>query len=217
MKKFISLFQAVLLLSVISCRAFSAGGEWWDELGLNRKLGGKSRVSFTAEQRLRNNMADLYLYNFTGGVKFNCRKWLDLGFNFKYEKENIGGWWRPENRPEIDLIFKWASGSVNFNYRSRFEYRMIETLDPYLYHRNKIEASMPAKLCGTAFNCVVSEEMFYNWTALDFNQNRMILGINRKVGDRFTLDAGYMYRSKKTAGAWAGTDVLVTKIGYLIP
>ena len=216
MKKGLLFLCAAVMLSAIAAYPVSAKDdwEWWDEIGISRKLNDSTKLTFTSETRSRDDMGELYLYNYTVGTKLTCRKWLDLGFYLKNEEEKVSGSYRHEDRPEIDVIFKWAQQRFSLSDRSKFEYRMIAKKDPYLNYRNKLEVSFPGKVCSFGFNCVVSEEFFYDFSAEDFNQNRMIAGLNKKITGRLVLDLGYMYRTKKSSGKWTGANVLVTKFGF---
>lgn len=85
--------------------------------------------------------------------------------------------------------------------RTRLEERYIEHLDDRtaMRLRHLIRLQAPIKM-GSRWSYVFSEELFLNLNKVGtgispgFNQNRVFVGLNRRVSDHMNVDCGYQYQ-----------------------
>ena len=200
----------LVFLAAGMIRPASAVWQWWNEVEAKYKLPGVKLI-LKSEQKFTDDLT-MYLYNIVPGVDIPCREWMSVGINYKFESEDSGDEWLDEHRLEVQPTLKWKMGHIKFTDRNRVEYRMFDHKDNSFRYRNRIKAGISADVGAIALGFYLCDEMFYDFDASEFNQNRAAIGVNGKLIGLLSADIAYLYKSKKSSGDWSNTNVVVTKI-----
>lgn len=210
------LFYILTLVILIKCA--EADWEWWNETESNWRINKKTELGITVEQKFKNDMQDLYLYNFQPGINFELNDSWDFGLSYKYEKEREytkGEWepWLEEHRFQIDPILKWVWLGLKISSRNRFEYRILEARKDYWRYCNRIK--IKKEILKT--EPYLANEIFYDFYKDTLNKNRFELGIDKKCSSHLGIELYYMLESVKEGKDWHhSTNVLgtVLKINF---
>ena len=207
MKKFLALS---IFLTFLVMPAFPEDWQWWNEVELKHKINDRAQFIVKSEQKFKDS-DDLYLYNIVPGVDISWKEWLGIGLNYKYEREEKGNDWLDEHRIEVQPVLKWKWNNVKFSDRNRIEYRMFDHKDNSFRYRNRLKASFPVQLGNIELGLYAYDELFYDFSTDEFNQNRMAFGATKKLSSALAVDIYYLYKSKKSSD-WSGTNVIGTKL-----
>lgn len=210
------IFFYMLALTILIKRSY-ADWEWWNETEINYKINKHTELAFTVEEKFKNNMQDLYVYNFQPAINFELNDFLDFGLSYKYEKEREYAkekWepWLEEHRIQIDPLLKWDWLGFKISDRNRFEYRVLEERKDRWRYCNRIK--IKKEILKT--EPYLANEIFYDFYKEKLNKNRFELGIGKKW-NHFTLEIYYMLESSKNGDSWYhSTNVLgtVLKISF---
>ncbi|MCM8778928.1 MAG: DUF2490 domain-containing protein [Candidatus Omnitrophica bacterium] len=189
-----------------------ADWEWWNETEFNWKLNKQTEWGFVVEQKFKNDMHDLYLYNFQSGITFALNDYWDFGLSYKYEKEREyehKKWqpWLDEHRIQIDPVLKWECWGLKISDRNRFEYRILEARKDRWRYCNRIK--IKKEIIRT--EPYLANEIFYDFYKDTLNKNRFELGIGKKWAYLLETEIYYMLESSKNGNDWHhSTNVLGT-------
>ena len=166
-------------------------------------------LDFTAEQENWYDTDRFYLEETILLMRFKVCDWFSIaaGDRFVDERQIFEGkrQWRYENRPTVDLLFKYAYEGFTLDWRNRYECRDKEGADrEWLRFRNRLRLRTPWKWTEWKVSPYVSSETYYeDRHGLDknkrFNQLRSFVGVSMKPMDHVTLSLFYLLMHKQSA------------------
>ena len=155
---------------------------------------------------------------FFGYLDLNLRwktaeKWyFEVGYRQAWLELADG--WRQEYRPMFNLGYRGKLGEWGFSNRNRLELRYFEgEARNRVRYRNETILTAPRKWGSTT--PYISQELFYNLTNTEFNENWLTTGVSGKFSNGKGWKLGYRLQSRKFAGEWNHRHVLVTGISIL--
>ncbi|MHC4343350.1 MAG: DUF2490 domain-containing protein [Planctomycetota bacterium] len=208
------LFSIVSLVTIVVfggiCRA---DVEYWQSNHLRFDLNEDFAITAEEEFRVGSDRGGFYLHNVEAGMVYkSLADWLDAGFSFKKEyQKDLGGKWRHENRPLVQLTFKGRVLDMVASNRIRLEYRDLEVVDDAWRLRNKFTVMFPHMLTGLNLQPYVADEFFIRLDDDNINQNRLYSGFGFNVTENLDLRFYYMWRTGRTSRGWIDVNVIGTK------
>lgn len=182
------------------------------------------------ETRFREDMDELYRYNFYVGPDYHLYKWLTLGWQYGNVQEGEPGEFHTEHRfmhfvtPKFKLrdfgVDRYGLGDFSLNLENRLDwrirqkatfqntwrYRFYPKLSYPVYKRERLEVAP-----------YVADAFYFDFTdGIGFNQNRIYGGLTFKLFKHLNLDMYYMRLAtrKGAGGDWTGGHVIGTGVGY---
>lgn len=211
------LLLALLLTSAGNSFAFKDGDfQYWNTESISWKVSDDWGLKLEEELRLGDNASNLY-YQHTdlGFTYYGLVKWLDLGLNYRYVREEKSSSWIDENRPHLNANFKWKWLDLSFSDRSRLEYRNREKLEDYWRYRNKFTIKWPFRINRFKIQPYLADEIFYDFDEKKLNRNRLYGGINLTLFKSLKADIFYLRQRSKKNDKWSDIDALGTKLTLL--
>lgn len=191
------------------------GDDWqyWNDMEIQKRIAEDWALKFHTEQWLRDDFTDLYTYIFDGGVLWSPYNFLEITPSFRYEHEkDARGRKTSEKRWYLDAVFKQTFKKIKFSDRSRIEYRDKNIGSDFWRYRNRVKAAYPLNVRGFQFSPYVSEELFWDISNHQLNQNRLAGGISWNLSKPLTLSTYYMWRSRKSGSDWNDEHILGTSL-----
>jgi hypothetical protein len=180
-----------------------------DKLVIKRILG-ESTVTFDFDGRT--NETGFFHKHLDIGIHYSFKPTWAVGFKYRAQyrtKENV---WHLEKRPQVELIKSLERPHVNWQLRTRMDYRIREGKNDEMRNRSRIQlkASNPISLFKvTPF---INNEFFFapktwnyyiNWTAIGFDLPKT------KIGKPTIF---YKYVQSLNEGKWTPTYTMVFKL-----
>lgn len=190
----------------------NAGDDWqyWNELILKREVTQELDFHIKLEQRLVDDFGEFFLHNYAPGFVYKFNSHFDAELNYKFEREKGKRRWTNEHRLEMISIIKWQWSEFSFKLRNRLEYRNIDG-DQNWRSREKIKVTRAVGFDGFYLTPYISEEIFYDFRVGDFNQNRVSIGVSKKIISGLEMSIYYLFKSNKRSGKWTHANVLGTE------
>jgi hypothetical protein len=189
---FLWFFLAGLLMLGVAQRGEAFDTAYWNEFVLRHKLDERFDVHLKTEQWFLSNVSRLGQYNFTPGIKFNWSEHINLEMNYRYQRLKLFDEFTTEHRLEIIpyLEGQWAGFQIQL--RNRFELRNIDGDDSFRL-RERIQIKRKFKYKDWDFDYYISDEIFYDSNANNFNQNRAKIGVVTEVTPGLNMGLYYLY------------------------
>lgn len=194
--------------------AFDDGDfQYWNTNAVSKKIHDQWKLTGEEEFRWGDNARNPY-YNHTdiGIVYSGLARWFDIGFNYRYIREEKNGRWRYENRPHIDATVKWKFFDVSLSNRGRFEYRDREKAENFWRYTNKFTVKAPGKFTLLEIQPYVADEIFYDFDGETLNRNRLYGGMSFLVFKNVNGEVYYLWESTEKSEKWNDIHVLGTKL-----
>jgi hypothetical protein len=191
--------------------------QYWTSAGASVKINKDFKAEFTEELRFGNKAGNLYYQNSDLGLVYSgFADWLDIGLNYGliFEKDDKTDRWHRENRPHVNLTFKWKMWDLSLSDRNRFEYRDRENAKDLWRYRNKFTIKTPWKLTAWQLQPYVADEIFINLDDEHFNRNRFYTGITKQLGEKLNLDIYYMLQASRKGSDYTDYHVLGTALKF---
>ena len=167
------------------------------------------------EFRIGDDAERLYYRHTDLGVVTSLADWLTLGFNFRHISERgTGRDWKWENRPHLNLSFKWKLGDLALSDRSRFEYRDKYNAKDMWRYRNKFTVKFPLELTPLKLKPYVAEEIFIDLDQSGINRNRFYSGFSLKLSKSLSGNIYYLWQASKANHSWNDIHVLGTQLEF---
>jgi hypothetical protein len=200
------------LLTVLAAPAAPAytDGDWqfWTTDGVDVQLNKTVKARLETELYFGDDMSDFYYWHLDAGIAAALTPWFEAGINYRYLQEKKKGEWMEENRPHVNGTLLWKLGPLSFSARNRLEYRMREGADDSWRYRNRLRLSPKAKWGPWQIQPYVDDEVFYDFDAGEWNQNRASAGLTGKLTKGLKADIYYMLQSTKKTDDWLETNIL---------
>jgi hypothetical protein len=172
--------------------------QWWVPVTLELQLTEKTSAQLQVESRFTENINKYTLRNFVPSLSYAPNEHVELTlaagpyFNFHPEIE-------VEKRiyQQIALKKKWHK--LELSLRSRLEERFFEGVGGASL-RNRYLLQVKGPIGKTPLYWITSNEIHLNLNSLKdgpqrgLNQNRIYIGVGRKIGKRMSLEGGYQLR-----------------------
>jgi hypothetical protein len=122
--------------------------------------------------------------------------------------------WIAQHRLELEANPNWQTDWIKISLRNRFEIRWTEKATEENYRsRHRLDVSFPLSSFGPLESLLVSDELFYDYSAGEFNENRFIpLGMDWRLAKGLSMRVYYMERSVKSKVEWTTTHVFGTML-----
>jgi hypothetical protein len=165
---------------------------YWNEFVISHKLDESFDLHLKTEQWYLDNVSRLGQYNFTPGIKFNWSEHVNLEMNYRYQRLKLLDEFTTEHRLEIIPYLKGQWAGFQIELRNRFELRNIDG-DESFRLRERIQIMRNFKYKDWDFDYYISDEIFYDSNANNFNQNRAKIGVVKEVTPGLNMGLYYMY------------------------
>jgi len=191
--------------------------QYWSSAGASVNINKDWKTEFTEEFRFGNKGGNLYYQSSDIGLIYSgFADWIDVGLNYGliFEKDDKTDRWRKENRPHMNLTFKWKMWGLSLSDRNRFEYRDRQSAQNLWRYRNKFTIKTPWKLTPWKLQPYVADEIFINLDDEHFNRNRFYAGVSKELGEKLSLDVYYMRQSSRKHSDYTDYHVLGTAFKF---
>jgi len=191
--------------------------QYWSSAGASVNINKDWKAVFTEELRFGNQGGNLYYQRSDLGFVYSgFADWIDIGLNYGliYEKDDKTDRWRRENRPHLNLTFKWKMWGLSLSDRNRFEYRDRENGKRLWRYRNKFTVKLPWKLTAWKLQPYVADEVFINLDDEHFNRNRFYAGVSTPLGEKLSADIYYILQASRKGSDYTDYHVLGTALKF---
>lgn len=211
MKRLILLPVWIAVLISMFPQSGYARDDWhsWNMVTLDKDFKRPLSFHLFSEQRLRDNFSSAYLYNVATGLRWKASRYFDAGPFFLYESaKNTAGSRYYENRYYLEANLKLPGKRLTWSDRNRIEYRNRNTTDLWRY-RNRLKVSLNTGKVSP----YVSNEIFWDMTGHELNQNRFSAGISLPLEKHLQLTLYYLLQSTRAGSDWNENHALGVILG----
>ncbi len=208
----------LMIMSFCVMNAFAeTDNKYYSEYVLKHKINDKFDLFFTPEFRAKNDMGNIYYYQWRLGSTFHAHKYLDLATAYRYiQTKDSSGEWSNNDTHYIELIAipKTKFAGFDLSDANKIEYRFIENARDRWFYRNLITVAYPAKIFAFEFTPYVSNEIYYDFEIDKMKQNWVTIGANKKISKNIT--AGLFVRNEAvragTSSKWTTAHILGSNV-----
>lgn len=214
-------YCVVVMLTVVVlpsqvCGGFDDGDfQYWSAAKARFDINKNWYGTVEEEFRIGDDVERLYYRHTDLGVATSLADWLTLGFNFRHITERgTGRDWIWENRPHVNLTFKWKLGDLALSDRSRFEYRDKYNAKDMWRYRNKFTVKFPWEFTPLKLKPYVAEEIFVDLDQSGINRNRFYSGLSLKLSKNLLGNIYYLWQASSSKHQWNDIHVLGTQLEF---
>ena len=177
----------------------------WTAVNVNVPIKGKFESRFQVSPRWLNNATDFnqFILHSLLGYRFN--KHLSFFQGYAWSTYYAPRFIR-EQRPYNDLLISHSVDKFSFEHRFRLEERFIQDVrGASVRARYKLKGLYPLGR-SKKWSLVFFDELFFNLNSPNngpnsgIDQNRIYVGILRKLTDNFSVEGGYQLQQRLTQG-----------------
>jgi hypothetical protein len=205
------LTAAVALALTAAARA-ADDWQYWNQLVLKHKVTDRVTLTVISEQKFRDDFSDFYLYNGMVVPTVRLREGVSLGAGYRWERLKTEDDWTTEHRLMVPLTLEGTVQPWSLRLRSQLEYRNLETGNRWRL-RERLLVTRTVHVGGTTVAPFASEEIFYDFTAEQRNQNRLTVGLSVPWAEHTTLSFFYASKAERN-GDWSSVNVLGTEVAF---
>ncbi len=210
-------FRMLLIASsvLVLTSMVEAADDWqyWNQFVFKHDLTDKLALDVASEQKWLDDMSDFYLYNVTVVPTVSVAENVSLGAGYRCEREEKDDDWFTENRFLFPLTIGWTMKPWSLQLRTQPEYRDLEDTQDRWRIRERIMLKWPVHIGGLAVTPFIAEEVFYDFTVEQTNQNRAAVGLSVPWGKHTTLSVFYLNKAVHDED-WSTTNVLGTEVAF---
>jgi len=184
--------------------------QYWNQLVFKHELNDRLALDIASLQKWRDDVSDFFLYNISIVPTVSLTKNLSLGAGYWCERREEDERWTTENRFLVPLGATWTGKPWIFQLRNQLEYRDLEDEQDRWRIRERFTVKRPVRVGRLGLIPFLSEEVFYDFTAEQINQNRAAVGLSVPWRKHMTLTIFYMTKSDRD-GDWSTVNVLGTE------
>jgi hypothetical protein len=187
------------------CFAFADGDvQVWQTTCAYFDLDEDWAVTVQEHLKLGHDAGHLYLHQTDLGFVYQgLADWIDLGFNFKHGfRKNDDGHWSRENRPHLNITFYGRLGSLDFDDRSRFEYRDKEHQEDLWRYVHRLKVKLPFEFTKYKFRPFVADQVYLNLEGQTFEKNRIYSGVSFELTKNVESEFYYVWESRQFDDQW---------------
>jgi hypothetical protein len=207
------LLIAAAVLALAPMVRASDDWQYWNRLILKHEFSDKWALDIASEQKWRDDVSDLFLYGVFIVPTVKLTENVSLGAGYRLERKEEGDSWTTENRLLFPLTVGWTVKPWQFQLRNQLEYRDLEDDQDRWRIREWILLKWPVQIGRLSVVPFASEEVFYDFTVEQMNQNRAAVGLSVPWRKHTTLSVYYMNKTERD-GDWSAVNVLGTEITF---
>jgi Protein of unknown function (DUF2490) len=187
----------------------------WIDQALSYSLSADKSLEIGFEQRLDEQVTNLFVYFFQAGVAFRVRPWLLVKPFYRYMRYPGDTTTSYENRLLLDVTLSRPRGRLRPTFRMRTEGRIPENRIASLRLRLRpgIEYTLPLRMKRPPV-AVVNNEFFVVpgadsfSSASKFTQDRLLAGVSLPVTDYFSIRPYYLRQWVNPPSGWDNNGVI---------
>jgi len=188
--------------------------QYWNAYSFKYKVNDDINLILSPSLRLDEDISQLFYWESWQGAEFKVNKHLDMNLHYLFARtKKQNNKWVDEHRIEFQPTFKWNVGDLKFSDRNRVEYRVVGGTEKWRY-RNSIKLKKTITVKNKEYTPFIANEVFYDFSADRYNQNRTAVGFSQKISDIASLDIFYIYRMDKKGVDWQGVNVVGTAVKF---
>ncbi len=168
----------------------------WTTLTLKSPIGDKAFATFLVQPRIGQNISAMsqMIIRPALGVNLNDHISASTGYDWfslydpRFQSENR--WWQ-------QVAFQHHFSKLKLHHRARLESRFLDGIGETSFRgRYRLRVTHPLK--NSRWYAVGSNELFINFNTVPkgpndgFDQNRIFIGLGRKVGKKARIESGYL-------------------------
>lgn len=177
-----------------------------------------------ASPRLLDNSTDFSQFILHGLLGYKFNKNFSVWQGYAWSTTYIPNF-RREQRPYNDIVLENSFKKLNIENRVRFEERFLQDIEGIsIRGRYRLKSSYPLDKKGK-WSAVFFDEVFFNCNSHNggpqagLDQNRIYLGLNRKINEHFNIDGGYQLQHSHRKGP--DNDILnhfiIFNLNFVLP
>ena len=209
--RLVSGIVGILLCGVAGHAQAADDWQYWNGIKLKHALHEQLDVHIKVEQRVTGDLSELGLLNYAPGIVYKPNTHMQYAIGYKYVRSKGTSRWSEEHRLEQILTLKGSWLGFNGSVGTRFEYRSLDGDEKWRW-REKAKISRPIVLGNIELSPYLSEEFFYDFKTDEYNQNRAVIGVAKKLSSSVELDLYYMYKANLKSSGWSGVNVFGTSM-----
>ena len=193
-----------------------SGFQYWSTANAVVDINKDWKTVFEEEFRLGDNGGHLYYQHSEIALIYKgLANDIDIGFNFrKVYTEDDTNTWRQENRPHLNVTFRKMLGNIDFNTRSRLEFRDNELTDDIWCYRNLSTFTLPFELTSLKLKPYIADEIFINLNGEGYVANRVYAGVTFNLLKNVKTAIYYVWQSARASPGRNDIHALGTKIVF---
>jgi len=200
-------------MALVSTARASDDWQYWNQLALKHEFNDRVALDIASEQKWYTDSSDFFLYSVLVVPTVSLAENVSLGAGYRLERREEQDEWMTENRFLLPLTVGWTVKPWMFQMRNQLEYRDLENNQDRWRIRERIALRRPVRIGQFTVIPFVSEEVFYDFTVRQMNQNRLAAGLSVPWGKHMTLTIFYMNKADRD-GDWSTTNVLGTEVTF---
>jgi hypothetical protein len=165
----------------------------WNDVQLTVPMTRKAEFIVAGTLRIGGNLTTAVDERWGVGFNYKLNKYVTLSqLIFSREARPPNGRREWETRLAFGATLQKPIGKFTLSDRNAFERRWrAPQVDSWRY-RNRARLEHPFKIDKTKFTWFISDEVFYDWSLLDWVRNRAAVGAYHAFNKHFTLELYYM-------------------------
>jgi hypothetical protein len=185
-----------------------ADWQFWNGYSISGRLSERWKAKLQQDFRFDQDSGSLFLHQTDAGLAYAVTEWLDMGVNYRQIYQKDSGEWLEENRPHVNITFKWKWYNFMFSDRNRGEYRNREKKDDIWRYRNRLTVTSPIQWTKLRITPYISDEIIAQ-DGEGFKQNRLSAGFKAKLMKHLDTQISYLLRMEKDSDDdWVDTDII---------
>jgi len=184
--------------------------QYWNALAFDYTMNENTAVRISSEQRWLDGMSYFGLYNVMVVPSVKLTKQVSLGAGYRLERSEKDELWATENRLLVPLTSMWSFQGWTVQWRNQLEYRDLQIRDRWRI-RERIAINRPVLIGRLEVRPFVFEELFYDLTLGQRNQNRAAVGVGLPLSRNMEVNLFYISRADRGAFDWSSIQALGTE------
>lgn len=210
--RFSLLLMAAIALAWTAVAQASDDWQYWNQLVLTHRFTDRLSLALTSDQRFEDDFSHFYFYSGMIVPTLRLAEGVSVGAGYRREQKEMDEQWMAENRLLLPLTLEWVPRPWVLQWRNQLEYRDLETRDRWRI-RERLQIERPVKVGTLVVTPYASEEVFYDFTVEQRNQNRLVVGLSLPLRERVNLSVFYLNKAEKN-GDWSTINALGTEVAF---
>lgn len=196
----------------------------WNGVSINTPITEKIHTKFYVSPRLLDNSTDFNQLILHGLLGYKLNNHFSIWQGYAWSTTYIPNF-RREQRPYNDFIYDSTFKKFEIENRIRLEERFLQDIEGVnLRLRYKLKGSYPLDK-KKRWKIVLFDEIFTNLNShyggpqAGLDQNRIYIGVNRKINEHFNIDTGYQLQHQHKKGP--NNDILnhfiLIHLNFILP
>jgi hypothetical protein len=184
----------------------------WTSLDFRWEVNEDWRLSFEEAWRFNDDASNFYYEHSDIGILYRgLADWIDIGLNYRAIYDRDDNDW-VEGRPHLNVDLNGKLFGIEFQDRSRLEYRAMDGDGDVWRYRNKFTINrpfehLPERIRERARGRVrpyVADEIFINFEGQALDKNRVFVGLSIRASEHIICDIHYFWQTRGADGEWEG-------------